>query len=72
MTYPAEHPEVLVTKTAELILSKYSVEPDRARRLAAAAMDEIDSHGGDPHNWRSIEQVVDVVVRVWITQGLVL
>lgn len=72
MTYPAEHPEKIVTKTAELISITFSVSPDRARRLAVAAMDGMDSHGGDPHDWRSIEQVVDVVVRSWVTQGLVL
>ena len=72
MTYPAQHPEELVTKTAELVVRKFSVAPDRARRLAIAAMDDIDSHGGAPHDWRSIEQVVDVVVRSWIAEGLVL
>jgi hypothetical protein len=30
MTYPAEHPEGLVAKTAALIASRFSVPPDRA------------------------------------------
>jgi len=72
MTYPAQHPEDLVEKTAALISSQFSVPPDRARRLAVKAMDGIDSHGGDPHDWKSIEQVVDVVVRSWVAEGLVL
>ena len=72
MTYPAHYPEDLIAKTAALISRQFSVSADRARRLAVKAMDGIDSHGGDPHDWKSIEQAVDVVVRSWIAEGLVL
>jgi hypothetical protein len=67
-----KYPEELVTKTADLILSKFSVSPDRARRLAVAAMNGMDSHGSDPHDWGTIEQVVEIVVRSWVDKGLVL
>jgi len=42
---------------------KYSVSPARARTLAQDALDGIDSHGGNPHGWSTIEKVVNVVVK---------
>jgi len=71
MSYPAQHPEDLIAKTAALIASRFSVASDRARRLAVSAMDSIDSHGGNPHDWQTIERTVDVVVQVWVREGLV-
>jgi len=66
------HPKELVEQTAVLIVSKFAVTPDRARRMAERAMDGIDAHGSDPHDWETIQEVVDVVVRSWVEQDLVL
>ena len=65
------HPEEIVERTTVLIIKKYSVAPDRARRMAVQAMDGIDSHGGDPHDWITIQEVVDVVVGSWVSNDLV-
>jgi hypothetical protein len=65
------HPKDLVERTAVLIVSKFDVTPERARRLAERAMDGIDSHGLDPHDWDTIQETVDVVVRSWVEQDLV-
>lgn len=66
-----KHPQDLVDRTAALILNKFDVTPERARRLAERAMDGIDSHGGDPHDWETIQSVVEVVVRSWVEKNLV-
>jgi hypothetical protein len=71
MSYPAEHPEDLITKVAAAIADRFSVPPERARRLAVAAMDSIDSYGGSPRDWPTIEKVISVVVRTWIAEDLV-
>ena len=66
IVYPTNHPECLIAKVAAAIAGKYSVQSDRARRLAVAAMDGIDFHGGNPHDWKTIERVL---LRLWSRLG---
>jgi hypothetical protein len=56
-------------KTSQLIIKKFHVPPDYAGRLAVAALNGIDSHGGDPEDWETIVRTVDVVVKSWIKLG---
>ena len=65
------HPEDITQRTADAIVERFAVTPDHARRLAIKAMDGIDSHGGDPHDWETIDGVINVVVRAWIAEKLV-
>ncbi|MCE9544065.1 MAG: hypothetical protein K8T25_00855 [Planctomycetia bacterium] len=65
------HPKELVERTANLIVSKFDVPPERAGRMAERAMDGIDAHGLDPHDWETIQEVIEVVVRSWVENDLV-
>jgi hypothetical protein len=51
-------------KTSRLIIEKFQAPPDFAERLASAALNGIDAHGGDPENWDPIVPGVDVVVKL--------
>jgi hypothetical protein len=57
-------------QAAYLIVNRFHVSSDYARRLANAALNAIDSKGGDPSDWETIVRTVDVVVRSWIEHGL--
>lgn len=56
-------------RASELIAKKYLVHSDYAERLAKAALEGIDSHGGDPRDWETVVATVDVVVKSWIEIG---
>jgi hypothetical protein len=56
-------------KASLLIAEKFEVASDYADRLAVAALNGIDSHGGNPVDWETIVKTVDVVVKSWIEQG---
>ena len=58
-----------LSKTAALIQEQFHVSPDYAQRLAVVALDGIDAHGGDPSNWKTIEETVRVVVASWVKNG---
>jgi hypothetical protein len=59
----------LKENTALLIAEKFNVAQDYADRLAIAALNGIDSKGGDPTDWETIEAVVNVVVKSWVEHG---
>ena len=55
--------------TTLLIAEKFNVARDYADRLAIAALNGIDSKGGDPTDWETIEATVNVVVKSWVEHG---
>ena len=56
-------------KTSLLIAETFHIPLDYANRLATAALNGIDSHGGDPGDWETIVETVNVVVKSWIEHG---
>lgn len=56
----------LVDRTALLIEGRFKVLPAYAKRLALAALDGIESHGGDSTDWETIVNTVRVVVANWV------
>jgi len=56
-------------KTTLLIQQQFYVSEERAQQLAVAALEGIESHGGNPNNWDTIEKTVNVVVASWIKSG---
>ena len=57
-------------KASLLITEKFNVASDYADRLAVAALNGIDSHGGNPADWETIVKTVDVVVKSSVEQGV--
>lgn len=53
-------------KTTALIQRRFHVSEDRAQRLAVAALNGIESHGGNPNNWDTVVETVTVVVASWM------
>jgi hypothetical protein len=56
-------------KASLLVAEKFHIPTDYADRLATAALNGIDSKGGDPEDWDTIVKVIDVVVKSWIENG---
>jgi alkanesulfonate monooxygenase SsuD/methylene tetrahydromethanopterin reductase-like flavin-dependent oxidoreductase (luciferase family) len=53
-------------KTKALIMGIFGVSPEYAQRLAANVLDGIESHGGNPEDWDTVNEAVRVVVAAWI------
>lgn len=63
---PAFYSTLTVTKTAALIQRRLNTSNDYAQKLAIAALDGIESHGGNPNDWKTINETVKVVVSSWV------
>ena len=59
----------VVDRTAQLIVERFKVLPDYAKRLALGVLDGIESHGGDSTDWETIANAVEVVVAGWVKNG---
>lgn len=55
--------------TTMLIQQRFHVPEAHAKRLAVAALNGIESRGGNPNNWDSVTETVKVVVAAWINNG---
>jgi hypothetical protein len=53
-------------KTEALIVERFGVSAEYAQRLAMDVLNNIESHGGNPENWETVEESVCVVVAGWI------
>lgn len=56
----------IISKTMELIKTKYSVSDDIAWKYAEKALDSLESHGGTRTDFSSVIKVVEVVVKDWL------
>lgn len=61
-------PEVQA-RTVALIKKRFHVSDDYALRLAVAALDGIESHGGDPNDLATINETIKVAVASWVKNG---
>jgi len=59
----------VVDRTTQLIVERFKVLPEYAKRLALGALDGIESHGGDSTDWEAIVNTVKVVVASWVENG---
>ena len=60
---------VIEENSIALIQKRFGVSHDYAKRLAIAALDGIESHGGDPQDWNTVLETVNVVVSSWVEHG---
>lgn len=56
----------IVERTTQLILERFDVSAEYAKRLALGALNGIESHGGDSTDWQSIDNTVRSVVASWV------
>jgi hypothetical protein len=56
-------------KTKALIIEKFEVSSEYAECLALAALNGIESHGGNPEDWETVKETVRLVVEAWINNG---
>lgn len=63
------YPSDVVEWYTDLIASEFAIAPDEARMVAIRAMEGADSHGCDPTDRGMLREVMDVVVRKWLSEN---